>query len=111
MATSGVATYNPTRDKIIRRALRMIGAFASGDSPTADQLTDAIDVLNAMIKMWQVDGYLWLRTFAELTLVPGQSSYEIGSGTTDVCVYQGTSTSAERPIKISSATRKDSSGN
>lgn len=107
MATSGSTSFNPTRDVVVRRALRMVGAFASTDNPRPEQLTDAFSVLNTMIKAWQVDGFTWTYTFAELTLVQGQSSYDLGLTSTDTCVYQGTVNPAARPIRIFSATRKD----
>jgi hypothetical protein len=110
MAVSGSTDYNPTREIVVRRAMRMVGVYAANSSPSAEELSDAHDTLNAMLKAWQVDGYLWLRSFAELSLVQGQNSYQIGAGTTDVCVYQNTVTNANRPLKIFGVTRKDSSG-
>ena len=37
MTTSGSITYNPARDIIVNRALRLIGAYSSNDSATAAQ--------------------------------------------------------------------------
>jgi hypothetical protein len=81
MTTSGVVTFNPVRDTIVRRALRMVGAFASSSSPRAEQLTDAYDVLNIMLKDWQMDGLLWLKIWATLFLNKGQRSYVLAPST------------------------------
>lgn len=75
--TSGTSTYNPSRDVVIRRALRMVGAYASTSQPRPEQLNDASDVLNMMLKGWQMDGLLWLREFATLFLNKGQRVYNL----------------------------------
>lgn len=110
MTTSGSATYNPVRDQIVNRALRMVGAYASSDSARPEQVSDATDALNMMLKAWQIENHLWLKKFAVLTLVNGQNSYQLGAGSSDICVYQGTATAVDRPTRIFSATRKQSSG-
>ena len=81
MTTSGTVSYNPVRDTIVRRALRMIGAFASSDNPRPEQLNDAIEVLNIMLKDWQMDGLLWLKIWATLFLNKGQRQYVLGPST------------------------------
>ena len=101
MSTSGTSQLTMTRDTIVRRALRMVGAYTSPDLPRPEQLTDAITVLNMMLKTWQVEGFLWLRRFETLPLVADQRVYSLGpSG----------SLSIDRPLHIYNATRKDSSG-
>lgn len=110
MTTSGSITYNPARDVIVNRALRLIGAYSSNDSATAAQKADAYDVLNAMLKSWQVEGFSWIRAFATLTLVQAQNSYDLGTATTDGFVYSGTANKAARPIKIFGVTRRSTSG-
>mgnify|MGYP006282608189 CR=1 FL=1 len=101
-------SYNPARDTIVRRALRMVGAFNSGDAPRPEQLADAVDVLNMMIKAMQIEGHLWVKIFAELTLTAGQASYSIGGNS--ACVTQGTSTAAARPFRIYGINRKATTG-
>jgi hypothetical protein len=81
MTTSGTSTFNPTRDVIIRRALRMVGGYASSGSPRPEQITDANDVLNLMLKSWQMDSLLWLRVFATLFLNKGQAKYNLAPTT------------------------------
>jgi hypothetical protein len=81
MTTSGTVSYNPVRDTIIYRALRMVGGYASSASPRAEQVNDAIDVLNIMLKDWQMDGLLWLKIWATLFLNKGQVSYVLAPST------------------------------
>lgn len=81
MSTSGVSTYNITRDQLIAGALRMIGATAQGETPTATQISEASEALNLMVKAWEADGMpLWGLTEYDLTLTAGQAEYTIGSG-------------------------------
>jgi len=37
---------------IISRAMKDIGALASGETPTADEAQDAFDMLNDLIDQW-----------------------------------------------------------
>ena len=64
---------------IIDRALRLIGAIASGTSPTAAESADGLIALNAMISSWQTEK---LNVFAfvdtAFTLVATDSSYTVG---------------------------------
>ena len=107
--TSGDSSFNPVRDSLVKASLRLVGAYNSNDDPTPGQMVDATEAINLMLHSWQVDGFLWLQKFALLTLVPGQASYAIGSGSTDTCVYSDGG-SASRPTRITSACYRNSSG-
>jgi hypothetical protein len=83
MSTSGVSTYNITRDGLIAGALRLIGAVAQGETPTATQVTEAAEALNLMVKAWEADGMpLWGLTEYALTLTANVGVYTIGLGQT-----------------------------
>lgn len=103
-------TFTLNKDAIARASLRLVNAFNSGDNPRPEQMTDAIEALNIMLKSWQVEGFLWLRKFALLALVPGQHIYYLGAGSTDTCVYAGTATQISRPTRITSAMYRNSAG-
>ena len=103
MGTSGTTSFMVNRDTIVRRALRLVGAFPSTDLPRPEQLTDAITILNLMLKAMSVEGYSWLRTFRTVTLVAGQNSYPLGASTTPTAI--------DRPLHVFAANRKSSSGN
>lgn len=106
MATSGTTSYNPNRDAVIRRALRIVGAYQANSLPKPEQVTDAQEVLNMMLKAWQVDGLLWLREFITIDLVQGQVSYLIGPNSTDTVLDEAGNPFTERPFRVISATRK-----
>jgi hypothetical protein len=80
MATSGSVNLSTTRNDIIKGALRLVGAIQSGEEPPADEVADAADVLEGMIKEWaKVDGVRpWLKRQGVLFLVKGQASYSLG---------------------------------
>ena len=68
-----------TSQTIIDRALRLIGAIASGESPTAAESNDGLVALNAMISSWQTEKlnvYAFVDT--AFTLVNGDGSYTVG---------------------------------
>ena len=68
-----------TAQTIIDRALRLIGAIASGESPTSAESSDGLVALNAMISSWQTEK---LNVFAfvdtAFTLVASNGSYTVG---------------------------------
>lgn len=83
MATSNSTDFSVTRDEIIKRALRLIGAVAQGETPTADQISEASVALNGLVKAWQADGMpLWALKQYNITLTAGNSSYNIGTSQT-----------------------------
>ena len=60
MALSGSYNYALTRDNLIARSLRIIGAIAQGETPNATAVTEASQTLNEIMKEWQSDGMqLW----------------------------------------------------
>src|SRR5689334_6936622 len=82
--TSGTTNWSRTRDDIIKRALRIIGAIGQGETPTTDAVTEASAALNDLVKEWQTDGMqLWKYTTSSLiTYVAGTKTYNIGTGAT-----------------------------
>lgn len=83
MTTSGTATYNPLRDKVIYGALRLCGAYPAHSVPRVEQIEDAKDALDMMLKGWSMEGFLFLKQFIYVTLAASQGSYTLGPGTTD----------------------------
>jgi len=77
-------SYNltTTRDAIITRALRIVGAVGEGETPTAAAITAGAEALNDLTKEWETDGMpLWsLTTYGPMTLVLSQAAYAIGVG-------------------------------
>lgn len=80
MSTSGTTSYSITRDDIIKRALRLVGALAQGETPTINQVNEAATSLNGLVKAWAADGMpLWAITEMTLPLVAGQSVYTVSN--------------------------------
>lgn len=100
MATSGSANFNRTRNEIITGALRKIGVIEQGATPSADQITEGAEVLNAIVKDLQNDGVL-LWTLEWVTKVLSASDEVTG---TDSLVYTcirghtSASDSSDKPI-------------
>lgn len=99
--TSHVDSYPALTEQVVRRALRIVGAYQSTNSPRPEQLSDAIYTLNVMLKTWSIEGFLWLRQFITVTLVAGQNSYTLGPNGTPAI---------DRPTHVFTANKKNSSG-
>lgn len=103
MTTSNSTNFSVSRDDIIKRALRLIGAVAQGETPTTDQITEAALSLNGLVKAWQADGMpLWaIRQYA-ITMTAGVNSYDIGVGKT---------IDTPKPLKVLQSWNRDSTSN
>lgn len=86
-------TYTITRDDIIKRALRLIGVVAQGETPTATQISEATVALNGLCLAWQADGMpLWAIKTHTMPLVEDKVGYEIGATSTDIVL--------PKPLKV-----------
>lgn len=66
---------------LISGSLRLIGALASGETPSGIESSDALSVLNDMLDAWSTDGYLINEIKREtFPLIPNQQTYTIGVG-------------------------------
>lgn len=112
MALSGSYNYYTTRDDIIKRAMRIIGALSQGETPTTTAVTEAAITLNEIFKEWQADGMqLWRRSFFALSsFTTGAVNCTIGmSGATQTTAppkkllqayYRNNDTSIDTPITL-----------
>ncbi len=84
-----------TGQSIINRALRLIGAVASGESPTTQESADALEALNHLLGSWRAERLLVYSAQTEqLAMVPGTGTYTIGpSGDLDTV----------RPVRVDDA--------
>lgn len=79
MATSGSYDFSVKCQEIIKGALRLIGAIATGETPSPAELADAREALNMMVKGWQAEGIgLWLNKEVTLFLQYETSQYLLG---------------------------------
>jgi len=84
---------------IITRALQIAGIATKNESPSADEMADALVSLNDMLASWANDTLLvYARTWEDFTLSGGVSSYTIGASGTFNTV---------RPAQIIEAHTKD----
>lgn len=80
---------------LIASSMRLIGATAASEVPTATEITDGLAVLNDMLEGWSIESLTVYATQDQtITLVPGTSVYTIGPTGSTVGV---------RPIAIDSA--------
>lgn len=97
-----------TAGDLIKRSLRLIGAIATGETPSAAEQADALTTLNGLLSSWSTESLIiYEKTREEFDLVASQSSYTMGSSgdfdTTKpvallkVLLQQGT---LELPIRI-----------
>lgn len=66
---------------LISSSMRLIGALASGETPTSSEASDSLTVLNQMLDSFAADRLMvFTITIAEFALVPGQQVYTYGVG-------------------------------
>lgn len=96
MTTSASASFDLSRDQIIRVAFQLVGVLEAGKEPDAAQLAMASDMLNMGLKALQNDGII-LRALEQATtaLVAGTAKYTLASDTLDV---------DDRSVYVTSAT-------
>ncbi len=103
MATSGSTDFSVSRDDIIKRALRILGVLAQGETPKTDQTTEAAVALNGLVKAWEADGMpLWAIKSFSVPLTSGISTYQIGVGKT---------VNTPKPLKVIQAFNHNVSSN
>jgi hypothetical protein len=83
---------------VVKRSMRLLGAIAAGEAPSADEQADALSALTTMLDSWSLEGLIvYAKAREEFTLTASQSSYTFGTS--------GNFNSA-RPIRIEIATVK-----
>ena len=102
MALSNSTDFTVTRDQLITGALRIVGAVAQGETPTATQVTEAAEALNMLAKAWQADGMpLWNIREYSLTLVAGQATYSVSPKLLKVIqAYNHSTSGTDVPMRI-----------
>ncbi len=79
MATSGTVTLSTNQDALIRRSMRLLGLIKTGGTRQPEEMNDAAEALNVMLKEWDAQGVgLWL--IKSVTLYPQKStaSFDLG---------------------------------
>jgi len=66
---------------IIKSALRLINALASGENPTGTEAEDALIVLNQMIDSFNAESLMiFTELIQDFAFIPEQQTYKLGSG-------------------------------
>jgi len=70
-----------TARDIVTRALKTLGVLAAGETPTAEDASDALDALNDMVDSWQLER-LFIHEIVRTvkTLAASTATYTIGTG-------------------------------
>lgn len=91
-----------TARDLIKGALRLIGAIATGENPSADEISDGLNALNDMVDSWSNEGLtIHQRVREEFTLIPDTQEYTLGIGG---------NFNTSRPMKIEYASIQMNSG-
>lgn len=74
MLTTAATGYD-----IVTRALRMIGNTPGGQAPSAEDQSDALDILNGMLDSWAMERlFIFNNSIDTYALTSGQQDYDIG---------------------------------
>jgi hypothetical protein len=77
--------------ELLTGTLRLIGAIASGDTPSSDDINDALSSFNMMAESWSADGLLISKvTIETFTISSGQQTKSIGKSSADWDTYRPT---------------------
>lgn len=82
--------FASTRTQLLKRAFRQVGALALGESLSADQEEQGVQVLNAVVKSWMArQTHLWqIQTFTQ-ALTSSVVSYLLPTDPAFACVDSG----------------------
>lgn len=85
MTTSGTINSGLYVSDIVQQAMIEMGVLSSGEAPTGDELTDAIRVLNWMLKSWQARGVTsWRNTDGTVVFPSGTATMPLDPFCLDV---------------------------
>lgn len=68
-----------TARDLVRNALKLIGVLASGENPSAEDQTDALDILRKMLDSWSTESLLtFSKAIETFPLVSNKQTYTFG---------------------------------
>lgn len=99
MTTSNVTTFNMTSTQLVSAALRKLAVLGDGQSPSATQLSNGVEALNAMLKTFTVKGMpLWVMSEYSVVLT-ATKTYTLTAAT-----------NIPAPLKVTQAILVDANG-
>jgi hypothetical protein len=95
MPTSGTTTFNLTAAQIVTYAFQKLGLVRGGGAPTANELAEGVQELDALLKAWTANGpFISTKASGTFPLVSATASYDL---------------TTLRPLRILQASYRDSS--
>jgi len=80
MTISNSFNFELNRDQVIKGALRILGVISQGQTPDTDQINDASEALNVLVKAWGAEGMpLWAIKEGTINPISGTASYALTS--------------------------------
>lgn len=66
---------------LIKKSMRLIGALATGETPSADEAQDGLRALNDVLESWSLESLAVYGRLPEVfATIAGQSTYTVGTG-------------------------------
>lgn len=100
MATSGVYTFNRTRNEIINGSLRKVGAIGQGQTAQNEEINEAAEALEILVQALGNDVFpFWAVEWKTYIIGDNASDTVLGTdgSTTYTCIRPHTSSSTDRP--------------
>lgn len=91
MATSGSSDFALTSRQVVTAALKLVGAVGIGQTPSAEDATEALLQLNLCLKTWGTEPRLWITTTGTQALTASQGSYVLSAARRIIGVRRRTS--------------------
>jgi len=100
MTTSGETDWSLTARDLVRIAMQEAAIIPAGTEPTADELTDSLVRLNALLKSWETRGYtLWREETTSVSVTASTNPTTLDADIYDVqAVRIVVSATYERPL-------------
>jgi len=100
MTTSGETDWSLTARDLIKIAMQEAAIIPAGTEPTADELSDSLVRLNALLKSWETRGYtLWREETATVAVLAATNPTALDDDVYDVqAVRFVVSATNERPL-------------
>lgn len=100
MATSGETSFAMTARDMVKKAMLELAVIASGEEPSAEELSDGIASLNGMLKSWQAAGVnLWREDDREVTTTAASATVALDGDIRNVfSARHVVSATQERPL-------------
>lgn len=71
MSTSGITSWPLTAEEVVTQACYELGSHAQGETPSSQEMDDAIVRLNGMLKTWAGEGNLFREETTEIVFLAG----------------------------------------